>query len=398
MSTLLHRFVGLRLQGLRGPAPHDRSRGRALAALAGVGALLAACGSMPKMDEVIRDRQVEYKSAQTLPPLEVPPDLSRSSIEERLVVPDAAPPGGSATLSEYARERGGAEEVAKAGVLPGIEGMRVMRDGDTRWLVVAGEPSRYWDRVRAFWLENGLTLKVENPSAGVMETDWAENRADIPHSFLRSLIGKMVDSVYSTATRDRFRTRFERGAGNTTEIYISHRGAEEVAQGDTTVWQPRASDPELEAEMLNRLIVYLGVKQEQADRMMAATGTRAPQARLERDATGAVALRLDNDFSRAWRRTGLALDRVGFTVEDRDRSRGLYYVRYVDPLAGGKDTGLLSKLKFWGEGEKPAKIEYLVSLSEQGAGTRVVVLDRQGTRDNSDTAGRILALLEQELK
>ena len=360
--------------------------------------LLAACGSVPSMEDVVRDRQIEYKSAQTLPPLEIPPDLSRSSIDDRLVVPDTAAPGGRATYSEYASERTGGELITKAGVLPESQGIRVMRDGNKRWLVAPGDPSQYWDRVRAFWLENGFTLKVENPTAGIMETDWAENRADIPHSFLRSLVGKVIDSVYSTATRDLFRTRLERGPDATTEIFVSHRGAEEVEQGQTTtVWQPRAADPELEAEMLNRMMVFLGVKKEQAQRMMASSQPRPPQSRLERDAGGPL-LVLDSDFGQAWRRTGLALDRVGFTVEDRDRSRGVYYVRYVDPATAGQKEGLLSKLKFWGDGDKPRNIEYLIRLEGQGSTTRVVIMDKAGARDGSETAGKILALLQDEMK
>jgi outer membrane protein assembly factor BamC len=361
--------------------------------------LLAGCGSVPSMEDVVRDRQIEYKSAQTLPPLEIPPDLSRSSIDDRLVVPDTAAPGGRASYSDYASERTGTELVTRAGVLPEAPGIRVMHDGDKRWLVAKGDPAQYWDRVRAFWLENGFTLKIENPTAGIMETDWAENRADIPHSLIRSFIGKFVDSVYSTSTRDKFRTRLERGPEGATEIFVSNRGAEEVTKGDSTVWQPRAADPELEAEMLNRLMVFLGVKKEQAQKMIAAGKASPPKARLERDSSGAAALTLDGDFAQAWRRTGLALDRVGFTVEDRDRSRGIYFVRYVDPAtAGKKDDGVLSKLKFWGDGDKAANVQYLIKLEGQGSTTRVVVLDKAGNRDSSETAGKILALLQDELK
>jgi outer membrane protein assembly factor BamC len=365
-----------------------------------VAGALTGCGVLGGSDEVIRDRSVEYKSSSSLPPLEVPPDLSRSNVEERLVVPDAAPPGGTATYSSYAQERTGAARVTRSGVLPSIDGLRVLRDGDPRWLVADGEPSAYWERVRAFWLENGFVLRVDSPASGILETDWAENRADVPHSVIRSLLGKVGDFVYSTATRDKFRTRLERASqGRATEIFLSHRGVEEVAQGDTTVWQPRAADPELEAEMLTRLMMFLGVKEDRARQMVAERTDRPPRARLERDASGGSLLVLDGDLPQSWRRTGLALDRVGFTVEERDRNRGVYVVRYVDPLAGGKkDEGMLSKLKFWGDSEPARNVDYLIGLQGQGAATRVVVLTREGVRDTSDTASRILALLHNELK
>ncbi len=363
-----------------------------------IAVLVAGCSSRPKVSDVIRDSEADYKTSRSLPPLEVPPDLSSSSIEESMVVPGSGPAGGVATYSDYA---GGGPASGGAGskaILPSVEGIRVERDGDKRWLVVPGQPDQYWNRVREFWMENGLVINMEDPNTGIMETDWAENRADIPQGFIRSMLGKVGDFVYSSATRDKFRIRFERGIEpGTTEIYVSHRGAEEVEKSEARViWEPRPSDPELEAEMLNRLMVYLGVSRERAEQMIAAKQAREPRAHMVRDADGQVALDLRDDFSRAWRRTGLALDRVGFTVQDRDRSQGIYFVRYVDPLKDNQDKGLFSK---WFSGDKKQQdVQYQVSLIRTGGMTRVVVLDKEGQRDNSDTAGRILSLLHEQLR
>ncbi len=357
----------------------------------------AGCDSLPKVDEVVKDRQVEYRSARNEPSLEIPPDLTSSTIQDSMVVPDAS---GTATYSEYS----GASEAASrgpSGVLVIPEGVDVARDGDKRWLVLEGPPSKYWSRVRDFWLEQGLLIRVENPEIGIMETDWAENRADIPQGFIRESLGGLFDSLYSTATRDKYRTRFERGSEpGTTEIYITHRGAEEVVQGeDQTVWQPRPSDPELEAEMLHRLIVFLGVKEDRAQRMMASQAERQDRATMTRARDGGRTLTLLDGFDRAWRRTGLALDRVGFTVEDRDRSRGLYFVRYVDPLAeDDQQSSLLSRLKFWGDDDGERQMEYLISLDEQDGRTRVDILDKEGREETGDTAGRILNLLYEQLR
>ncbi|MDJ0864128.1 MAG: outer membrane protein assembly factor BamC [Gammaproteobacteria bacterium] len=351
------------------------------------------------MSDVIRDSEADYKTSRSLPPLEVPPDLSTSSIEDSMVVPDAAPAGGPATYSDYASERPAGGAVRPDRVLPNVDGIRVERDRDKRWLVVPGEPDQYWDRVREFWMENGLVINMEDPNTGIMETDWAENRADIPQGFIRSMLGKVGDFVYSSATRDKFRIRFERGVEqDTTEIFITHRGAEEVEKTDARIiWEPRPSDPELEAEMLNRLMVYLGVSKESAEQMIASKQTREARAHMVRDADGQVALDLRDDFSRAWRRTGLALDRVGFTVQDRDRSQGIYFVRYVDPFQDTEEKGLFSKI-FKGKKNEPRDIQYQVSLISSDGMTRVVVLDKEGQRDNSDTAGRILSLLHEQLR
>ncbi len=366
-------------------------------------AALGACSTLSsKLDEVTsgsNNEKAEYKKSTSLPPLEVPPDLTSSTIDDTLVVPDISP-DGTATFSDYSGERQDPQATNQEAVLIQQENISVERDGDKRWLVIQGEPEQIYPKIRQFWLDAGILLKEENPRIGIMETDWIENRADIPKDPIRSFLGKALDSLYSASTRDKFRVRLERGdEAGTTEVYLTHRGVEEVVQGESTVFQERPSDPELEIEMLNRLVVFFGVDDQKAETLLATEESGSPRAQLTRDGEGNAALSLDEDFSRAWRRTGLALDRVGFTVEDRDRSRGVYYVRYIDPLKDDEKGGFLSKLQFWKDGDKPDTNEYLVSVvGEENAATRIVVLNKEGARTNSDTSNRILALLEEQLK
>src|SRR3954464_15854950 len=172
------------------------------------------------------ESKVEYKSAAALPPLEVPPDLTSPARDNRYIVPETGK--STATLSTYQAER---QEQARSGtvVLPQPEQMRIERAGAERWLVVQDPPEKIWPLVKDFWQENGFIIKTEVPEAGVMETDWAENRAKIPQDMLRDMLGKLLDSLYSTSERDRFRPRLERAPdGKGTEIYISHRGMKEV--------------------------------------------------------------------------------------------------------------------------------------------------------------------------
>jgi outer membrane protein assembly factor BamC len=355
------------------------------------------------LDSVLPQKKPKYQSSSSLPPLEVPPDLSSQSIQDQLLLPGEQATGG-ANYSDFANQED--DNVATVAlVLPELTDVRVARNGDKRWLVINAEPNEVWPQVREFWFTEGLRIKKEEPSIGIMETDWAENRADIRKGLIRKLLEKISSKLYSAATRDKFRVRLERGEqAGTTELYLSHRGVEEVAQGQSYVWQPRPSDPELEAEMLNRLLIYFGVNRERATTLLATDEPRVERAQLVRNEGGSK-LAIDEDFSRAWRRTGLALDRVGFTVEDRDRSRGLYYVRYVDPLrdTGGEDEeGWLSKLKFWGSDE-PAELEpgedsFLISLIGDGDTTDVVVLNVEGERELSATADRILSLLHEQLR
>jgi outer membrane protein assembly factor BamC len=265
-----------------------------------------------------------------------------------------------------------------------------------------------WPVVKEFWQGLGFTIKTENPETGVMETDWAENRAAIPSGPIRNLLGKVIDSVYSTGERDKFRTRLERGsAPGTTEIYISHRGMVEVYTSkdeSSTAWQPRPPDPELEAEFLRRLMLRFGVEDARARAELADNGVKIERAKLVRAANGNGSLELTEPFDRAWRRVGLALDRVGFTVVDRDRSKGFYFVRYVDPQTEGqsgpaKDKGFLFKLAFWRSDKSEIKAEqYRVLVKQTGAVSEVQVLAKDGQEDNSDTGRRILSLLHEQLK
>lgn len=351
----------------------------------------------------IESKKIDYKSAEKLPTLEIPPDLTAPTGDNRYAIPDAQ--GGTATLSTYSQERKTAP--ASAGtLLPTQDKVRIEKSGSQRWLVVQATPQQVWPVVKDFWQETGFIINMESPETGVMETDWAENRANIPQDGIRNLLGKVMDGVYSTPERDKFRTRIEAGASGaslpSTEIYISHRGMMEVftTEGkDQTKWQPRPADPELEAEMLRRLMVRFGVEEKQAETLLAKQQT-PEQARIVKDASGSV-LEMDESFDRAWRRVGLSLDRVGFAVEDRDRSKGVYFVRYIDPEidnASKKDEGLLSSLAFWNSKKVQASPQVQIVVSETGDKSRVAVVAAEGKTIDADTQNRIIKLLYMDLK
>ena len=354
----------------------------------------------------LESKKIDYKSASktNVPTLEIPPDLTSPTRDNRFAVPDTGGKG-SATYSQYSGERTLAKEQQQSDVLPKVDKTRIERSGSQRWLVVAEAPDKLWDKVKEFWQETGFLIKLELPEAGVMETDWAENRAKIGDDFIRNMLGKVLDSLYSTAERDKFRTRMEPGSEpGTTDIFISHRGMYEiyVSEGkDQTKWQPRDADPELEAEMLRRLMVHFGTDQKRAEVEMAAAKAKPlERAKLKRGNDGAGTLEVEERFDRAWRRVGLALDRVGFTVEDRDRSKGLFFVRYVDPESDSqnKKDGMLSKLAFWKPSTPAPQTRYRVYVKDEGAKTTVQVLSNEGGIDQSETSRKILGLLYEQLK
>ncbi len=366
---------------------------------------LIGCGTQ----EILSDRAVDYKKEkQADERLEIPPDLTRSSIQDTLVVPDLAP-AQSATYSEYASEREGTVRrgSVRKTVLPRFDDIAVKRDGNQRWLLIQAGPEDVWPKVVDYWRENGILLIEEDPTIGIMETGWLENRADIKSDFITDTLRSFLDGFYASATRDQFRVRLEPGeAPGTTELYLTHRGMEEVLvastggePADRPVWQGRPNDPGLEAEMLRRIMVYLGVGEQRAKRALARREER-PRSRLISGRDGLSVLTIDEEFPRAWRLTGVALDRIGFAVEDRDRSDGIYYVRYDDPTTDTKDEGVLAKLAFWrSDDDKPEDdSKYQVSLQADGERTKVVVLDRFGKRDTTPTSRRILTLLHEQIR
>ena len=360
--------------------------------------ILSACTTT--VDNLLPDRRPDYRQSRTEDPLEVPPDLTASTIDDTLVVPELNPTA-SASLSDYASERAGSQRlVTDETVLQDQPGMQLQRDGEQRWLVVQQAPEQLWPKIKEFWTDNGLPLAREEPRIGIMETNWLENRADIPSGPIRAILSRVIDFAYSAPTRDKFRVRLERVPdGSGTEVYLTHYGVEEVVQSelagrrgsttDVALWQSRPRDPELEAEMLNRLMVHLGASERQAATQLAeATSPQGPRARLLGD-DGAM-LVIEEDYAHAWRLVGLALDGSNFVVEDQDRAQGLYVVEYSDPLDDGKEKGFLSRLAFWKNDPPPQGIRYQVRLAGRGPQTLVVVHNAEGQPDNSRTAQLIL--------
>ena len=370
-------------------------------------ALIAMLDACTWTGKVLEGDKLDYKSQATVKvkSLEVPPDLSASPRDDRFDIPTDK---GPTTLSNYNQQKGLTPASTGPDVLPLVKDARMERAGGQRWLVVNLKPEQAWPVIKEFWQEQGFLVKSESQDTGIMETDWAENRAKIPSDFIRNTIGKVIDGLYSTGERDKFRTRLERTSDGGSEIYISHRGAKETivgVQGGTTVWEPRASDPELEAEFLRRLLVRLGSDKETAKTVVASgyvtPGNAAPvRSKLIAAGSGTQGyVELEDPFDRAWRRVGLALDRVGFTVEDRDRNQGLYFVRYVDPEADAKDKpGFFSRIFTSVDDKAKLAAQYRIAVRTQASTTRITVLDKDGVAVKTDVGGRILALVNDQLK
>ena len=338
-----------------------------------------ACAYVPKLDEVIPDRRTEYKKSETLPDLEVPPDLTADAQQDSLDIPDEE----ATTLSEFERRKNSRTAV-------GVDTSGVNPQADEQWLVVQGNTADVWPRLREFWTKKGFTIDLDDSELGVLETNWLEtNNQGI--------------SVY----RDKFRLFTETGGtSGTTIIYLTNERQERIAsESDTTAWTDIEKDPGYEKQIVNDLNLYFyGENVPAGTSSLSATGTSTstsaaianatrPKAEMLDLGEDKVYLALPDEFTMAWKLAEQAITKAGLFIESNDRSKGLYYVLYYEQQ--GEDKSLLSKLKFWGDDE-PEGTEYQISLTGVGDKTELVVLDNKGEWIPKDDATRILTYIRTQ--
>ena len=402
-------------------------------------ASLAACDSIPFINNTS-----DYKAANRTKPLEVPPDLTASPASDAYSIP------GSTNYSTYSQAQE-SQEVVVEKILTTPEGVRLEKAGAQRWLVVNAPAEKIWPVIREFWTDMGFAVRVENAQLGVMETEWIDTDAikKDESGNIGDKFDKWLDRLSGFADKKKFRTRLDRGNDtNTTEIYMTHRSVSgapddgknrvqtQLGEIDTgyklgakTATEADAREIELDDELLRRLMVKLGVE-EQKSKAIIAQAVTLKRAEVVKEADGSATLMLNDPFDRAWRRVGLALDRVGFVIEDKDRSNGIFFVRYADvdiDDTPAKKKGLFESLKFWGDDNKSAETapkkeeksmveklkfwgtddkqktnpekQYRIKVADgDKENATVTVVDKDGTRVRTTTANRIVALMYEQLK
>ena len=366
----------------------------AMACAAALTCFLSGCS-------ILEESKIDYKSASQAPKLEVPPDLTQLRRDSRYQVA-----GSNSALASTALAASPTRAALDSGTAANQAGeARIARIGTQRYLVINRSADSVWEPLREFWKDNGFVLSLDRPELGIMETDWAENRAKLPQDFLRRAIGKILDSLYSTGERDRYRTRVERAA-NGLEITITHRGMAEIytsTSKDATIWSPRAADPELEIEFLRRLMMKLGGESLSANSAStssvkaASSGEVMPADVKVIKQNNLPVIEINDGFDRAWRRVGVAIDRTGFTVEDRDRAQGVFFVRYAPPGTTGKEPGFFAKL-FTSDKVIPTLAKYRIAVTSKGEVSTVMVQGADGIPETSANADKIIKLLADEIK
>ena len=361
--------------------------------------LVAGCSTKneaPKLDYQTENRKVVS--------LEVPPDLDNPSQGNVYNLPA----GGSVRASDVARNRQAAANKAGSPVLAEVKNITMHREGGERWLNIANKtPTEVWPLLHAFWQEQGFVIAREEPGIGLMETDWAENRAKLPQDGLRRLFERVgLGGVYSTGERDKFTIRLERNSKGGTDVFFTHRGMKETyadRNKDTTMWQPSPRDTALEAALLGRFMQYLGADEQQIEQALKQQQSTAPRsgdlASLE---NGRLILR--GDQARNWRRVGLALDRIGLSVTGQDIQRQAYLVQ-VAPAEGEavrtEKPGFFGRL--FGRSSKPAepqaRPEFVVTVQPQGNNaSQLVLANKDGSLYQGADAQTWLSRLYNELR
>jgi outer membrane protein assembly factor BamC len=391
------------------------------------GGLVAGCGTSSPT-------QIDYKSdsKSKQASLAVPPNM----MDQRSLPPQ----GGETSLSALKQVQAQAP-VSDLTVAPVVQGMHIQRDGTESWLVLDNKtPDQAWAQIRRFWQEQGFLLVVDQRDKGVMETDWNETHASINDGLIRSTLSKAMGNSYVASERNKYRTRLEAAPNGGTYVFISQKGMQEALSGtnnDSTTWQPKPNDPGLETEYLKRLMASLALADSRSaagsttqSTALSPAGAQTAPGAATAGANSAAAkaaaenvalstqppvpdqnetsntsaqytsteLTLGEPYDRAWVRVGIALDRSNFTVDNRDRTRGLYSIRYVDPKdMRSAEQGFWSQV-FHGKTEKVAK-QYLLNVRAVTPDqTRIAVVDDKGNIDASQPAKEIMSLVVDQLR
>lgn len=347
---------------------------------------LTACSSSSER-KAVYEKKAEHQQS-----LEVPPDLVEPRNNAVLEIPTIV--SSQTTFSSFS----GSQQQASGEVLASVTGdARIARDGSMQWLEIKASASELWTQVLAFFRNEGFEVTRADTRLGLVETSWQENRVDVPTGWLSSFLGKLYDS----GLKDKYRARLEKADGFT-RIFISHQGLIERARNDggyevvETYWEVRKPDPELEAEMMQRFLVFRGLDATQA-KAMAARKTLQERAILKEDADRSYLL-ISENFPRSWRRTGLALDRLGLLVEDRNRSEGMYYIKVTEEFlqAHEQEKGWFASL--FSSSNKDNVGSYIIKLADQGESTQITLLDTEGKAINNEASKQLLGQLQRYLR
>lgn len=370
--------------------------------------LLTACSS-GNISDLIPDRRPDYRQSRMSSALEIPPDLSAASVDDKLNIPDLNP-ATMATYSAYAQDNAVRDRRGYIQVLPELHGVRVVENaGELPYIVVAADPSTAWQAVTRYWHNNGIRLKVSDPAVGLMETDWLENKADLPSTGFSGLLNDLLGFISDSGTRDRYRIRFSRLPDSNTAVTLIYSQAEERAQGNPKepsgyTWTLTDNDnPEMQLEMTRRIAIFISAELRRAQQVQSAADSGKTAAAATRSTltsiSGQPALALAGSYEQAWRNLGIGLDRASFRILQNAYQSGTYEVRYEPQADAAKQQGSLWT-RLWGNKAAPKGKErpvYLVRLGREQERNLAVVQTPDGRNAPENEARAVLETIAAAL-
>ena len=349
---------------------------------------LMACSSSPEWKGNYSEDNSEKWSGK----LDVPPDLSQPDLTSNFLLPNIASDGS--TYSAYKNTEYKGDKVAPAS----LRGIKVFRDGKNQWLEINATAEKLWPELRVFFTKVGFEIKREDKKIGIMETNWLENRVTLSDGFF----SKILNWISSSGVRDKYRVRLEKtNKANVTRLFITHQGLQEKGSENSTGsgikiwWERRPSDPELEAEMYQRFLIFRDMDKTSVKKLVAKIDAKERTKIIEKD--GMTILQVGEGFDRTWRRVGIALDRIGLFVDDRNRSGGLYYLRITDDFKAKikEEKNWLASL--FSSNTVKLKERYLLRVADENDKTIISIYETSGAKPDIRLVRQFLTDLKSYL-
>jgi len=289
---------------------------------------------------------INYYANNSVTSLEVPPDLTSPSYENSFRLSEFA----SGIDTNMVNLTNSEIENNDKKILVAPSDISVKKSGNRRWLEVNKDSETIWKLSNQFLKELGFTIKNSNKKIGIMETNFLENRKpEIPAQtmgFFRSALQSTIENVnYTLPSVDKYKIRIEPKSDFITEVYLSVNSMAEVISGsgnnETTLWQNSEKDYALEAEMLYRLMVYLGGDSAKArEKIISAKDNNKVVVNVKDGLNGYAKLVFNLNLIDTWDNISWAISETNVQVEDRDIKERAFYIN----LARTADKGIMSKI------------------------------------------------------
>jgi len=367
---------------------------------------LSSCLSQQQKETIKQNRidnkevKINYFSDKSLTPLEVPPDLTSPSYENAFRIQAFVEDIDLNVVNLSNTEK--ISEINQK-ILEVPARIEIKSAGTRKWLIVEKEPELVWDLAKQFLREQGFSLKKIDKKLGLIETNYLENKPDIPASsmgFIRSMLASQIDNVsYTLPSVDSYSLRIEPiKKGKSTEVYLSISSMAEVITNsggqESTLWQFKERNISLETEMLYRLMIYLGSDSAEArEKILAAQKNSKISINQTTDINGFSKLLINFGIEEAWDNVSWAINNINLEVESKDVKEKSFYIN----AARSSDKGFFTKV--FGD-DAVRKIFRIYLRPKSKSETEVLFLDvsEENETETKQFSSEIMRLISDQLR